>query len=144
MSMKLQGSKQGPNIWPINYGTGVRSIPLFTGSSSYLPIYHHRLVFMAIYSVLRWRRKNSTSSLSSLSTSPRTGVNEDAMLGWDPGQIIIYDYSPSTISMDTASSTTESPIKCIQWNIERGYRLDAVISTLKSYQADIICLQALS
>ena len=101
---------------------------------------------MAIYSVLRWRPKSSTSSLSSMSTSPRAAVNEDATLGWDPSQIIVYDYTPLPLSTDTDSTAVpvaETPIKCIQWNIERGYRLDGVISTLKSYDADIICLQEL-
>lgn len=96
---------------------------------------------MAIYSALRWRRKNSSSgSLSALSTSPRPSANDDVLLGWDPGQIIIYDYSPTA---EQSTCPPEGPIKCIQWNIERGYRLDAVIATLRSYEADIICLQEL-
>ena len=97
---------------------------------------------MAIYSVLRWRRRNSNSSLSSAATSPRAVVNEDALLEWDPGQIIVYDYTPLK-PIAPPEDQTEAPVKCIQWNIERGYRLDAVISTLKSYDADIICLQEL-
>lgn len=34
-------------------------------------------------------------------------------------------------------------LKCIQWNIERGYKLDSIINLLKQYDADIICLQEL-
>jgi endonuclease/exonuclease/phosphatase family metal-dependent hydrolase len=34
-------------------------------------------------------------------------------------------------------------LKCIQWNIERGYKLDDVIKALKNHYADIICLQEL-
>lgn len=34
-------------------------------------------------------------------------------------------------------------IKAIQWNIERGYKLDQIITTLARHQADIICLQEL-
>lgn len=96
---------------------------------------------MAIYSSLRWRRRNSASSLPSVATSPRPAVNEDLLLGLDPGQIIIYDYTPQKSSFNMPDM--HAPIKCIQWNIERGYRLDAVISTLRSYEADIICLQEL-
>jgi exonuclease III len=32
-------------------------------------------------------------------------------------------------------------IKIIQWNIERGYKLPEIISILKKYDADIICIQ---
>lgn len=41
------------------------------------------------------------------------------------------------------SSDQMTTLKCVQWNIERGYKLDAVIQTLKNQYADIICLQEL-
>lgn len=34
-------------------------------------------------------------------------------------------------------------LKCIQWNIERGYRLAEIVAALQRHQADIICLQEL-
>lgn len=72
------------------------------------------------------------------------------------GEILIYDYRPAAIrALDAASHTaTIRPgmcddqdygpiIKCLQWNIERGYRLDQVIAALQGHHADIICLQEL-
>lgn len=92
---------------------------------------------MAIYSALRWRKR--AASVSNLAGGPRVSANEDALLGWTPGQIIVYDYNPD----NSGPIITKSSLRCIQWNIERGYRLDQVISTLQSHQADIICLQEL-
>lgn len=46
----------------------------------------------------------------------------------------------------SASNKTTDPqttLKCVQWNVERGYKLDAVIDTLRRHHADIICLQEL-
>ena len=104
---------------------------------------------MPFYPSLRWRRRNtSTSSLIGRHDDSHTKDedDEDANLGWVPGQIVVFDYNPSpTVSASSPSPLpfSDQPIKCLQWNIERGYRLDAVVATLKSHDADIICLQEL-
>lgn len=38
-------------------------------------------------------------------------------------------------------STGDRPIRLLQWNIERGYKLDGIIQELRSIDADVICLQ---
>ncbi|KAJ1725642.1 hypothetical protein LPJ53_000121 [Coemansia erecta] len=64
-----------------------------------------------------------------------------------PGQIIEYDCRPaapgaaSEIAGATHTSTIPRPLRVVQWNIERGYQLDAVIETLERLDADILCLQ---
>lgn len=35
----------------------------------------------------------------------------------------------------------EKPLKLVQWNIERGYKLESVIEELKVIDADILALQ---
>jgi hypothetical protein len=39
------------------------------------------------------------------------------------------------------AAVTPSSLRIIQWNIERGYKLDAIIEELKALSADIIILQ---
>lgn len=57
-----------------------------------------------------------------------------------PGQILVYDFRRSKESV----LMSEPPLlKCVQWNIERGYELDLVIEMLKEQDADVICLQEL-
>lgn len=73
------------------------------------------------------------------------------------GDLVTYDYRPSqgnsSISSLGASwfggssgskiTDPQTTLKCVQWNVERGYKLDAVIEILKRHHADIICLQEL-
>lgn len=73
------------------------------------------------------------------------------------GDLITYDYRPSqgnsSISSLGASwfesssgskiADPQTTLKCVQWNVERGYKLDAVIEILKRHHADVICLQEL-
>ena len=54
-----------------------------------------------------------------------------------PGKIFYYDYR------EDYSYAPDKPLRCIQWNIERGYMLDSIIRILQSLDADIICLQEL-
>ncbi|KAJ2521906.1 hypothetical protein GGI11_001877 [Coemansia sp. RSA 2049] len=56
-----------------------------------------------------------------------------------PGEILTYDYRNKTERPATAE--IPRPLRVVQWNIERGYKLDAVISTLEKLDADILCLQ---
>lgn len=97
------------------------------------------------------RRSHSGSRPWSLRGAPsqqdhRPAANEDALLGWAPGQVVVYDYLEETRKpefIDSESPHDSISLTCIQWNIERGYHLDGVIATLKEYDADIICLQEL-
>lgn len=56
-----------------------------------------------------------------------------------PGEIVYLDHRPKTATEDKAITS----LRCVQWNIERGYQLDRVISILLDCNADIICLQEL-
>ncbi|KAJ1963853.1 hypothetical protein GGI12_001804 [Dipsacomyces acuminosporus] len=56
-----------------------------------------------------------------------------------PGQIPTYDYRDT--DQHTATPAIPRPLRVVQWNIERGYQLEAVIATLSRLDADIICLQ---
>jgi hypothetical protein len=59
-----------------------------------------------------------------------------------PGEIFRADFrpaaNPATASLSLPS--TES-IKLLQWNIERGYKLQGIIEELKQINADVISLQ---
>ncbi|KAI9178835.1 hypothetical protein H9P43_005497 [Blastocladiella emersonii ATCC 22665] len=77
-------------------------------------------------------------------------ASADPALGAQPFEVITYDFRPPSA---TASSTggghhsssgpTYSSLRVVQWNIERGYCLDAVIEILRGLNADILCLQEL-
>ncbi|KAJ2548687.1 hypothetical protein EV175_004732 [Coemansia sp. RSA 1933] len=56
-----------------------------------------------------------------------------------PGEILTYDCRNKPERPATAE--IPRPLRVVQWNIERGYQLDAVISTLEDLDADILCLQ---
>jgi hypothetical protein len=66
-----------------------------------------------------------------------------------PGEIFRADFRPppnaTTITTATASSSSQPPpsgtIKLLQWNIERGYKLQGIIEELKQINADVISLQ---
>ncbi|KAJ2839469.1 hypothetical protein J3B01_000683 [Coemansia erecta] len=56
-----------------------------------------------------------------------------------PGQIVTYDFrDPQTCEPETE---IPRPLRVLQWNIERGYKLDAVLEILQELDADILCLQ---
>ncbi|KAF9921516.1 hypothetical protein FBU30_008414 [Linnemannia zychae] len=39
------------------------------------------------------------------------------------------------------NSTSQRPIRCLQWNIERNYKSDEILATLTELDADILCIQ---
>jgi hypothetical protein len=53
-----------------------------------------------------------------------------------PGEVIHHDFRNSTTSQSNRKS-----IRFVQWNIERGYKLNNIIEILKKTDADVICLQ---
>lgn len=61
------------------------------------------------------------------------------------GEILVYDFRRDQDDAHYLNPGCKVPVtlKCVQWNIERGYRLDDVIRVLQSHRADIICLQEL-
>jgi len=49
-----------------------------------------------------------------------------------------------TLHLDFRSGPSpklDRPIRLLQWNIERGYKLDAIIEELKALDADVLALQ---
>ena len=60
-----------------------------------------------------------------------------------PGEIFRADFrsaaDPTTTA--TASPPSSETIKLLQWNIERGYKLQGIIEELKNINADVISLQ---
>lgn len=60
-------------------------------------------------------------------------------------KIIEWDFRPlSAVTAAMQKSTTiPKRLKCVQWNIERGYHLEKIITLLKMQEADIISLQEL-
>lgn len=56
-----------------------------------------------------------------------------------PGTLVHVDHR-SAKAKKRASEARES-VRVVQWNIERGYRLDDVIAQLRALDADILLLQ---
>jgi endonuclease/exonuclease/phosphatase family metal-dependent hydrolase len=63
-----------------------------------------------------------------------------------PGEIVQHDYRQHCELQSESSSSPPDvasfvSLRCVQWNIERGYQLPAVIAELRALDADIISLQ---
>src|SRR5581483_11713546 len=58
----------------------------------------------------------------------------------NPGELLVYDYRPSKQDF-LASTSKSSTLKVLQWNIERNYCSDLILSTLKSLDPDIAIIQ---
>jgi endonuclease/exonuclease/phosphatase family metal-dependent hydrolase len=65
------------------------------------------------------------------------------------GDLLHYDYRPDQGTSSSSSNNTTTAAKLsdtfrvVQWNIERGLKLDAIIADLKALNADFIALQEL-
>src|SRR5438552_2827945 len=58
----------------------------------------------------------------------------------NPGELLIYDFRP--LNQDFLTPTPESPtLKVLQWNVERNYCSELILSTLKSINPDIAFIQ---
>ncbi|KAK3248710.1 hypothetical protein CYMTET_41833 [Cymbomonas tetramitiformis] len=56
-----------------------------------------------------------------------------------PGETLVRDYRDHP---ETAQERDDgSPVRMLQWNIERGYQYEKIVEELKSIDADIIALQ---
>ena len=67
---------------------------------------------------------------------------------FEAGKIYEFDFRPSLSpslgeDLDNHPKSPLHPLKCVQWNIERGYKLDDIKQLLRQEEADIVCLQEL-
>lgn len=58
-----------------------------------------------------------------------------------PGTLLYYDFREPERTRGHLQK--DRRLKCVQWNIERGYKLDRVKDLLASHDADLVCLQEL-
>lgn len=58
-----------------------------------------------------------------------------------PGELVHFDYRSQDAVKAAAHLDADRPLRVVQWNIERGYELDAIKSTLAELDADILILQ---
>ncbi|GIL87753.1 hypothetical protein Vretimale_13082 [Volvox reticuliferus] len=56
-----------------------------------------------------------------------------------PAEVLLFDFRPAPAQRPSIQA--DRPIKLVQWNIERGYKLDAVIQVLRELDADVLALQ---
>jgi endonuclease/exonuclease/phosphatase family metal-dependent hydrolase len=54
------------------------------------------------------------------------------------GEVVTKDFRKGQGHVDTNGA-----LKVVQWNIERGYKIDKILSILRELDADILCLQEL-
>ncbi|KAJ2351813.1 hypothetical protein IWW50_004590 [Coemansia erecta] len=57
-----------------------------------------------------------------------------------PGEVVTYDFRDPQAAVPP-NTEIPRPLRVVQWNIERGYQLDAVLAILHELDADILCLQ---
>ncbi|KAF8976832.1 hypothetical protein BGZ46_007912 [Entomortierella lignicola] len=82
----------------------------------------------------------ATNSLSqnSVSNSPSSTPSAVSNSG------VKHASSPAHITTSLSSDKadpTKRPIRCLQWNIERNYKAQEILDTLKELDADILCIQ---
>src|SRR2546430_1344255 len=56
----------------------------------------------------------------------------------NPGELLIYDFRPNN---QASSFSNNSTLKVLQWNVERNYCSELILSTLKSLNPDIAFIQ---
>ncbi|KAG2483952.1 hypothetical protein HYH03_017198 [Edaphochlamys debaryana] len=56
-----------------------------------------------------------------------------------PAEVLLLDFRPP--AGERPVPPKDRPIKLLQWNIERGYKLDAIIAELRALDADVLALQ---
>ncbi|KAG5466103.1 hypothetical protein LSCM4_01245 [Leishmania orientalis] len=68
--------------------------------------------------------------------------DEDVLKAMKAGDILHYDYRPAHGQSGNGAKLSDT-FCVVQWNIERGIKLDAIIADLKALHADLIVLQEL-
>ncbi len=58
-----------------------------------------------------------------------------------PGEFLVHDFRSEQLKKDVKKRNREQPVKLVQWNIERGYKLADVIEELRALDADVLALQ---
>lgn len=66
-----------------------------------------------------------------------------------PGELVFQDFRPQSAGGQARGARAGAaptggkgePLRVVTWNIERGYKLDAVIAELRDLDADIIAIQ---
>lgn len=58
-----------------------------------------------------------------------------------PGEFKVYDFRSDKTKAEAKARSAEKTIKLLQWNIERGYKLDAIIEELQTLDADVLAIQ---
>lgn len=59
-----------------------------------------------------------------------------------PGDLLLQDYRDhDKASQAWVAAARGRPVRVVQWNIERGYKFDEIVQTLKILDADVLLLQ---
>ncbi|KAF5827759.1 hypothetical protein DUNSADRAFT_18793, partial [Dunaliella salina] len=58
-----------------------------------------------------------------------------------PGELVLRDFRSGETKEAAKQRNPKQPIKLVQWNIERGYKLKDVIEELKAIDGDVLSLQ---
>ena len=56
-------------------------------------------------------------------------------------QLVLQDFRSSATKKAAKQRDPKTPLKLVQWNIERGYKLAEVIKELKAIDGDVLALQ---
>lgn len=57
-----------------------------------------------------------------------------------PGEIVLKDFRSSSTA-ERSKRDAGKKIKLLQWNIERGYKLEGILDEVERLQPDIFCIQ---
>lgn len=61
-----------------------------------------------------------------------------------PGHTLLYDYRlPEYTNPADRTKKLPDTFRVVQWNVERGAKLDGIVRALKACEADLVCLQEL-
>ena len=58
-----------------------------------------------------------------------------------PGELLCLDFRSDETKAKVKARQSTQPISLLQWNIERGYKLEGIIEELKLLDADVLALQ---
>ncbi len=58
-----------------------------------------------------------------------------------PGELLCLDFRSDETKAQAKARPATQPITLLQWNIERGYKLEGIIEELKRLDTDVLALQ---